>query len=62
MNIQKEVKEKHQVNVNPDSIIGREISYQTAIEHEILQETREQTLMLRKILKEIKKGERNPPC
>ena len=34
-------KEKHQVCIKPDSYIGREIQYQTALLHEILAEIRE---------------------
>lgn len=33
-------KEKIQVCINPDSYIGREIQYQTALLHEILEEVR----------------------
>ena len=39
-------KERIQVNINPDSLIGREIKYQTALLHEILSETRKQTTVL----------------
>lgn len=39
-------KEKLQVNINPDSLIGREIRYQTALLHEILRETEKQTMIL----------------
>lgn len=39
-------KEKIQVNINPDSLIGKEIQYQTALLHEILEETRKQTILL----------------
>ena len=53
-------REKLQMNINPDSLIGREIKYQTALEHEILQETRQQSSMLKEILKLVKMGE-NPP-
>ena len=35
-------KERFQVNVNPNSVIGREMKYQTALLHEILNEVREQ--------------------
>lgn len=40
-------KEKWQVNINPNSLIGREIKYQTALMHEILSELRKQTEILR---------------
>ncbi len=53
-------KERLQVNINPDSLLGREIKYQTAIEHEILQEVRQQTIMICEILREIKKGGKTP--
>jgi hypothetical protein len=33
-------KEKKQVYINPDSLIGKEIKYQTALLHEILHELR----------------------
>ncbi len=33
-------KEKRQVYINPDSYIGKEIQYQTALLHEILAEVR----------------------
>lgn len=49
-------REKLQMNINPDSLIGREIKYQTALEHEILQETRQQSSMLKEILKLVKMG------
>lgn len=39
-------REKQQVNINPDSLVGKEIKYQTALLHEILNETRKQTRML----------------
>lgn len=39
-------KEKIQVNINPNSLIGREIKYQTALLHEILGEARKQTMMM----------------
>lgn len=47
--IQASKKRKKRVNINPDSLIGREIKYQTAILHEILQETKEQTKLLQSI-------------
>ena len=40
-------REKQQVNINPDSLVGKEIKYQTALLHEILNETRKQTRMLK---------------
>ena len=40
-------KEKWRVNINPNSLIGREIKYQTALMHEILSELRKQTEILR---------------
>lgn len=50
--IQASKKEKKRVNINPDSLIGREIKYQTAILYEILQETKEQTKLLRSDMRE----------
>ena len=50
--IQESKKEKKRVNINPDSLIGREIKYQTAILYEILQETKEQTKLLRSDMRE----------
>lgn len=47
-------KERFQVNVNPNSVIGREMKYQTALLHEILNEVREQKIT-------IKKEGKNPP-
>ena len=42
-------KEKWQVNINPNSLIGREIKYQTALMHEILSELRKRTEILRNL-------------
>jgi hypothetical protein len=51
-------KEKIQVNINPSSLIGREIKYQTALLHEILSEMRKQTKMLEDERK--RNGEKSP--
>ena len=44
-------KEKKQVCLNPDSMIGKEILYQTALLHQILEEERQQTKLLNELLK-----------
>ena len=49
-------KEKWQVNINPNSLIGREIKYQTALMHEILSELRKQT----EILRNLREGKDSP--
>lgn len=41
-------KERFQVNVKPNSVIGREMKYQTALLHEILNEVREQKRSIKK--------------
>lgn len=53
-------RERMRININPDSVIGREIMYQTALIHQILHETQTQTSVLMEIQKMISKGE-NPP-
>lgn len=49
-------KEKWQVNINPNSLIGREIKYQTALMHEILSELRKRT----EILRNLREGKDSP--
>lgn len=57
----KESKEKT-VCIDPDSYIAKEIKYQTAIAHQILEETRRQTKMLKEITALIRSGDsREPP-
>lgn len=40
-------KERFRVNINPNSLFGKEIKYQTAILHYILEDLREQNQLLR---------------
>lgn len=49
--------EKNLACIDPDSYIAKEIKYQTAIAHQILEETRQQTKMLKEIYALIKVGD-----
>lgn len=54
--------EEKVVCVDPDSYIAKEIKYQTAIAHQILEETRQQTKMLKEITALIRSGgSKEPP-
>lgn len=53
-------KEKNQVCIDPESYIAKEIKYQTAIEHQILEETRKQTKMMDEMLKILRGGTKSP--
>lgn len=46
--------EKDAVSIAPDSYVAKEIKYQTAIIHQVLEETRRQTKMLEEIIKMMK--------
>lgn len=52
--------EKNVVSIDPDSYIAKEIKYQTAIEHQILEETRKQTKMLERVLEILRGGTESP--
>lgn len=53
--------EKNLVCIDPDSYIAKEIKYQTAIAHQILEQTRQQTKMLKEISALIKGGDSKKP-
>ena len=53
--------EEKVVCVDPDSYIAKEIKYQTAIAHQILEETRQQTKMLKEITALIRSGGSKEP-
>lgn len=61
---EKAKKKRKSVCIDPDSVIGKEIMYQTALLHEILDEirgekamTKEELLILEKILEKIDKAD-----
>lgn len=53
--------EKNLVCIDPDSYIAKEIKYQTAIEHQILEEIRQQKKMLKDIFALIKSMSQKVP-
>ena len=54
--------EKNVFCIDPDSYIAKEIKYQTAIAHQILEETRQHTQMLKEIAAVIRSGgSKKPP-
>ena len=53
--------EKNLTCIDPDSYIAKEIKYQTAIAHQILEETRQQTKMLKEISAMAKGGDSKEP-
>ena len=53
--------EKNLACIDPDSYIAKEIKYLTAIAHQILEETRQQTKMLKEIYALIKGGDSKKP-
>ncbi len=53
--------EKKLTCIDPDSYIAKEIKYQTAITHQILEETRQQTKMLKEIITLIRSGDSKEP-
>lgn len=58
--IKAKAEEKNLACIDPESYIAKEIKYQTAIEHQILEETRKQTKMLEEVLKILRRGVTSP--
>ena len=58
--IKAKAEEKNLECIDPESYIAKEIKYQTAIEHQILEETRKQTKMLEEVLKILRRGVTSP--